>query len=83
MERQRSDEFNELITEKDNIINKDLFQNYFRFKSLSAMKGGLYETKNTKQNKKLVALIKSGLIDLKKEIKKMSKEEIKTEKPTK
>ena len=40
----------------------------------------LYETKNKKENNELVNVIKSGLIDLKDEIKKMSKEEIENEK---
>ena len=43
----------------------------------------LYETKNKKENNELVNVIKSGLIDLKDEIKKMSKEEIENEKPDK
>ena len=43
----------------------------------------LFETKNKNKNNKLVNIIKSGLIDLKDEIKKMSKEEIEIEKPDK
>ena len=35
----------------------------------------LYETKNKKENNELVNVIKSGLIDLKEEIEKMSEEE--------
>ena len=38
---------------------------------------------NTSQNNELVSLINSGLKDLKKEIKEMSEEEIKIEKPNK
>ena len=42
----------------------------------------LYETNNDKEkNSKLVNIFNSGLEDLEKEIKKMSKEEIETEKP--
>ena len=33
--RQKSDRFNEMITEKDEIINKELFRKYFQFQSLS------------------------------------------------
>ena len=43
----------------------------------------LYETKDKKENNELVNVIKSGIIDLKDAIKKMSKEEIKIEKPDK
>ena len=43
----------------------------------------LYETKNKKENNELVNVIKSGLIDLKDEIKKMSEDEKETEKPDK
>ena len=35
----------------------------------------LYETKNKKENNELVNVIKSGLIDLKDEIEKMSEDE--------
>ena len=42
----------------------------------------LYET-NKKENNELLNVIKSGLINLKDEIKKMSKEEIENEKPDK
>ena len=38
LRRQKSDGFNNIITEKDNIINKDLFKKYFhQFESLSDM----------------------------------------------
>ena len=43
----------------------------------------LYEIKNKKENNELVNVIKSGLIDLKDETKKMSKKEIEIEKPDK
>ena len=43
----------------------------------------LFKTKNKNKNNELVNVIKSGLIDLKDEIKKMSKEEIENEKPDK
>ena len=66
---QKSDDFIELITEKDEIINKDLFKKY----ELICKK--LYETRNTQENKKLVLVINSGLIDFEKEIRCMSKNE--------
>ena len=43
----------------------------------------LYETKNKKENNELVNVIKSGLIDLKDEIEKMSEDEKKPKKPDK
>ena len=43
----------------------------------------LYRIKNKKENKKLVDLIKSGLKDLKGEIKEMSENEIEIERPDK
>ena len=43
----------------------------------------LYDLNDKNKNEQLVDVIKSGLIDLKNEIKKMSKDEIKNEKPHK
>ena len=43
----------------------------------------LYKTNNLEKNNKLVNVINGGLIDLKTEIKKMSDEERKIEKPDK
>ena len=43
----------------------------------------LYKSKNKKDNNKLVHVIKSGLSDLKDEIKKIPENEIQTEKPDK
>ena len=43
----------------------------------------LFETKDKKKNNELVNVIKSGLINLKDEIKKMSEDEKQTEKPDK
>ena len=38
LRRQKSDKLNEIIIEKDEIINRDLFKNYFfNFESLSEM----------------------------------------------
>ena len=43
----------------------------------------LYEIKNKKENDELVNIIKSGLIELKEEIEKMSEDEKETEKSDK
>ena len=45
------------------------------------MKKIMYKTKNTNRNKDLVNVIKSRLVDLKNEIKKMSEDETEIEKP--
>ena len=45
------------------------------------MKKIMYKTKNTNRNKDLVNVIKSSLVDLKNEIKKMSEDETEIEKP--
>ena len=41
----------------------------------------MYKTRNTQENEKLLQAIQKGLIDLIKEIKKMSQDEIDIEKP--
>ena len=64
-------------------ISYKLFKKHFHFVSPTAFTKQLYETKNKNKNNELVNVIKSGLIDLKDEIKKMSKEEIEIEKPDK
>ena len=72
--------FNELINKEEMSINRELFQRYFNFQRPSDMLKAVYITNVKKKNNDLINLIKSGLIDLKNEIKKMSKNEIKTEK---
>ena len=47
------------------------------------MQESLSKTQNTQENEKLVLVIKSRLLDLNKEIKNMSEDEIKTEKSCK
>ena len=64
-----------MITEKDQIINKDLFRKYFQFQSLSDMQKKLSKTQNAQENEKLVQEIKNKIIDLNNETKKMSKNE--------
>ena len=61
-------------------INRELFKRYFNFQRPSEMLKFVYNTIDKKKNNDLVNVIKSGLSDLKNEIKKMSKNEIKTEK---
>ena len=57
-----------------------MFKDYFKFESPAALTEQLYKIKDNKNNE-LVNLIKSGLIDLKDEIEKISKEEKKIKKP--
>ena len=64
-------------------ISYKLFKKHFHFVSPTAFTKQLYETKNKNKNNELVNVIKSGLIDLKDETEKMSKEEIENEKPDK
>ena len=71
----------ELANEEETDMNRELFQNHFNFAKASAMLRELYRMKNKRVNKELVDLTKSGLIDLKDEIKKMSENEIEIEKP--
>ena len=63
-------------------INNELFKKHFKLEKPILMYKVLYETNNDKEkNSKLVNIFNSGLEDLEKEIKEMSKEEIETEKP--
>ena len=57
-------------------INQELFQNHFSFQMLSAMVSSLYY-RDKEKNKELVTVTKSGLKELKDEIKQMSKDELK------
>ena len=52
-----------------------MFKKYLYSSVTSALVKKLYETKNKNENNELVNVIKSGLIDLKEEIEKMSEEE--------
>ena len=63
-------------------INNELFKKHFKLEKPILMYKVLYETNNDKEkNSKLVNIFNSGLEDLEKEIKEMSKEEIEIEKP--
>ena len=59
-------------------MNYNLFKEYFEFESPIDLAKQLFETKNKNKNNELVNVIESGLIDLKNEIKKMSKREKKS-----
>ena len=74
-------ELNELTVKKQTGINRELFKNYFGFQAPTAMLKNLYKLNDRNKNNLLVNTIKSGLSDLKNEIKKMSEDEIKIEKP--
>ena len=60
-----------------------MFKKYFSLLALTVLTKKLYETKDKKENNELVNVIKSGIIDLEGEIKKMSIEEMENEKPDK
>ena len=80
---ERVKKFIKYIENESKIINYDLFKKHFNFAVPSALAKQLYETKNRKKNNGLVNVIKSGLSDLKDEIKKMSEDEKEIEKPDK
>ena len=77
------DEFSKYIAEEEAHINKELFMKHFNFQNPSDMLKNLYQINDKEKKNKLVNVINSGLKDLKEEIKKMSEEEINTEKPDK
>ena len=77
------DEFTEFIITEETGINRELFKNYFSYEKPTVMLKNLYNLNDKNKNEQLVDVIKSGLIDLKNEIKKMSEDEIKNEKPYK
>ena len=60
-----------------------MFRIYFNFVSPTVLEKKSFETKDKIKNDKYVNLIDSEIIDLKKEIEKMSEEEIEIEKPNK
>ena len=62
-------------------INNELFKKHFKLESPILMYKVLNETKDKEKNSNLVNMFNSGLKDLEKEIKEMSKKEIETEKP--
>ena len=83
-EKRDLDEFIEQTFNKEKLpINDELFKKQFQLENPILMHKVLHGTKNNKEkNSKLVNIFNSGLEDLEKEIKKMSKEEIEIEKPS-
>ena len=74
--------FMNLIKSKENIMNNELVSKYFYAQNLRILLEQIKDSKNIPgKNKMLVSITKSGLGDLKNEIKKMTEDEIKTEKP--
>ena len=57
--------FNKWINKKETDISRELFRNYFRFQTPSALLKNLYNLNDEVKNKKLVSVINSGLKDLK------------------
>ena len=81
-EKYTVNDFNKIIIiEKDKSINKNLSKKHCAFQSLSDIQKQFHRTKNKEKSKKLVQLIDSRMGNLENEIKKMSEDEIKTEKP--
>ena len=78
LRRQKDKEFIENIENKSKTANYNLFKDYFKFESPTALTEQLYKIKNKSKNNELVNVIKSGLTDLKDEIEKMFKEEKKS-----
>ena len=73
--------FDEWVNKQETSIKTELFTKHFKKQRPSDMLKYLYQTNDRKRNHELVNIINSGLKDLKKEIKKMPKEERKIEKP--
>ena len=67
--------FIKYIENKSKGINYELFEKHFNFVVPSALLKQLYETKNRKENYKLINVIKSGLSGLKDQTKEMSEDE--------
>ena len=75
--------FFKYIQNESKSIRYELFKRYFYFLAPIVLAKYLYDTKDKKENNELVNVIKSGIIDLKDEIEKMSEDEKKIEKPDK
>ena len=69
------------IENKSENINNELFEKHFKFVAPTVLAKELFETKDKNKNIKFVNVIKSGIIDWKNKIEKMSEEEKKIEKP--
>ena len=75
--------FSKYIVEEETDINHDLFKKYFYYDAPIFLVKELYKIKNKEKSNVFVNITNSGLKDLKEEIKVMSKEEKKKEKPDK
>ena len=71
------------IEDESKGISYELFEKHFHFVSLIILAKKLYKIKNEKENNELVNVVKSGIIDLKYEIKKMSENKKRNEKTDK
>ena len=65
--------FSKWINREETDIDRELFKNHFKFQRPSDMYKNLYEINDRKENNKLVNVIRSGLKDLKKELKRCLK----------
>ena len=75
LKEERINKFFKYIEEKSKDINNDLFENYFDASVPNALANKLFETKDKKENNKLVKEIKNRWSNLKDEIEKMSEED--------
>ena len=75
--------FNELLNKEEIGMNRELFKNYLSFQRPTSMLKVVYDTDDKKKNNELINVIKSGLSDLKDDIKEMSDDETEIEKPYK
>ena len=67
--------FFKYIENKSENINNELFEKHFKFVAPTVLAKELFETKDKNKNIKFVNVIKSGIIDLKNKLEKMSEEE--------
>ena len=65
--------FSNILRMNQQVINYDLFEDYFSFSVTSALAKKLYERKDKKENNELAELIKVRWSNLKDKIFKMSK----------
>ena len=72
---------NKWIIDEEIDLNEELFNKYFNFQRPSDMLMYLNKTNDKEKNNELVNVINIGLKDLKEEINKMSRAEIKIENP--
>ena len=75
------DEFDDLLIKARRYLDSDLIQKHFNYNNLEEMLEGLDNAKGTYVNGVRVILIKSGLKDLKNEIRQMSQDVIRGRRP--